>query len=74
MDEQQYTTQELGALLQAVGQLMQDNGLSIGAALDGQDAEYIAETMVELLGCGEDRAKQLAAITHEQFIRALGAI
>ena len=74
MDEQQYTTQELGALLQAVGQLMQDNGLSIGAALDGQDAEYIAETMVELLGCEEARAKQLAAITHEQFIRALGAI
>lgn len=70
---QNLTTEELGAILRVCGQLMQYEGLSIGAALDGSDADYFSAEL-EQLAIEPERAQELASISYEQLLLALEGV
>lgn len=69
------TTEELGAVLIALGQLMLNDGLCIGAALDGNSKDFIRSELEKLLGGGhgKKRLNELAAIDEAQVMQCMNS-
>jgi hypothetical protein len=69
-----FTYEELGALVAAVGMIMFKQGVCADAAQDGLSDDDIEEVLMEQFNIEEVRAKQLLAVSIRQAIEFIGGI
>jgi hypothetical protein len=64
----QFTYEEIGALLMAIGQVMREDNLCAGAARDGFSDTVLQMLLVDKYQIDEERAEALIKLTNEEIL------